>query len=224
MKKLCAAVLAAICMSAAVSALDLSVGGTFDYTLTHNFGRGKADSPFSKVVTSEKVQLDKKQTSNILGVKGFFDAQYAMVQFGSNFMVGETYHESMYSTFNKKQILISKYETTSEEVYLNLGLFGKYPFTAKAAKIYPLIGVDFDFAIFAKGKYDGKEKELSANERKELNAYWFDVGAGADIFLTKKLFLRPQLLFGIMMNQKDISGLPHHGVKFNAEIGAGWKL
>lgn len=228
MKKLCAAVLAIVCMSGAVSALDLSVGGIFDYTLVHNFGTGRAKLTFETdwVPSTETLRLDKKHTSNMLGVKGFFDAQYAMAQFGCNFAVGETYYEKMYS--NKKNIFINRYEIENEAVYLNFGVFGKYPFTAaKNAKIYPLIGVDFDFAVFAKGKYDNdndKERELSADERKELNAYWFDVGAGADIYLIKKFFIRPQLLFGIMMNQKDIYRLPHHGIKFNAEIGAGWKL
>lgn len=223
MKKLCAAVLAIVCMSGAVSALDLSVGGVFDYTLVHNFGTGRGTLKW--ISPTETLRLDKKHTSNMLGVKGFFDAQYVMAQFGCNFVVGETYYEEMYS--NKKQIFINRYEIENEAVYLNLGVFGKYPFTAaKNAKIYPLIGVDFDFAVFAKGTYYGKEKEreLSADERKELNAYWFDVGAGADIYLIKKFFIRPQLLFGIMMNQKNIYDLPHHGIKFNAEIGAGWKL
>ena len=77
---------------------------------------------------------------------------------------------------------------------------GKYPFSVGSGKIYPMAGVDFDFAISAKANGQKWDTDLS-----KLNTYWFDIGLGADIpvALDGKLCIRPQFLVGFQMNRTE---------------------
>lgn len=83
MKKIVIALLAAVSMTAAASALDLSAGAVFDYTFAHRFGKGSLGP----------IDYDAKLNTSMLGFKGFFDAQYALVQVGFNGTVGKTKSE-----------------------------------------------------------------------------------------------------------------------------------
>ena len=76
MKKIVAAVLAAVCMAEAASALDLSAGAVFDYTFDHEFGK--------------KDKIEVANDFSMLGFKAFFDAQYAQIQLGMNTVAGKT--------------------------------------------------------------------------------------------------------------------------------------
>ena len=199
MKKIVAAVLAAVCMGAAASALDLSAGAVFDYTFDHEFGK-----------------KDKIEVANdfcMLGFKAFFDAQYAQVQLGVNSRVGKTKTVVKYDG-TKVTDGDAKFDVT----YFKIGLFGKYPFTVGPAKIYPMLGFDFD--LTASAKYEGN----SVDKKEKLNAYWFDAGVGADIFVTKNLYIKPQFLLGLQMNKIETSVADKSAFKVNAGIGAGWKF
>lgn len=206
MKKIVAAVLAAVCMGAAASALDLSAGAVFDYTFDHEFGK--------------KDKIEVANDFSMLGFKAFFDAQYAQVQLGVNSRVGKTKTVVKYDREKQDAYFGDvKFDVT----YFNIGLFGKYPFAVGPAKIYPMLGFDFDLTTSAKFEGFGFELEL---KKEKLNAYWFDAGVGADIFVTKNLYIKPQLLLGLQMNK--IEGLfadtGTNAFKVNAGIGAGWKF
>lgn len=203
MKKIVAAVLAAVCMGAAASALDLSAGAVFDYTFDHEFGK--------------KDKTEVAADFSMLGFKAFFDAQYAQVQLGVNSRVGKT--KTVIKHDGKKQnhpFENAKFDVT----YFNIGLFGKYPFTVGPAKIYPMLGFDFDIA--ASAKIEGHELDKSFREK--LHAYWFDAGVGADIFVTKNLYIKPELLLGLQMNKIEGFFADTNAFKVNAGIGAGWKF
>ena len=199
MKKIVAAVLAAVCMGAAASALDLSAGAVFDYTFDHEFGK--------------KDKIEVANDFSMLGFKAFFDAQYAQVQLGVNSRVGKTKTVVKYDG-TKVTDGDAKFDVT----YFNIGLFGKYPFTVGPAKIYPMLGFDFD--LTASAKYEGN----SVDKKEKLNAYWFDAGVGADIFVTKNLYIKPQFLLGLQMNKIETSLADKSAFKVNAGIGAGWKF
>lgn len=199
MKKIVAAVLAAVCMGAAASALDLSAGAVFDYTFDHEFGK--------------KDKIEVANDFSMLGFKAFFDAQYAQVQLGVNSRVGKTKTVVKYD--GKK---VTDGDAKFDVTYFNIGLFGKYPFTVGPAKIYPMLGFDFD--LTASAKYEGK----SVDKKEKLNAYWFDAGVGADIFVTKNLYIKPQFLLGLQMNKIETSVADKSAFKVNAGIGAGWKF
>lgn len=199
MKKIVVAVLAAVCMGAAASALDLSAGAVFDYTFDHEFGK--------------KDKIEVANDFSMLGFKAFFDAQYAQVQLGVNSRVGKTKTVVKYDG-TKVTDGDAKFDVT----YFNIGLFGKYPFTVGPAKIYPMLGFDFD--LTASAKYEGK----SVDKKEKLNAYWFDAGVGADIFVTKNLYIKPQLLLGLQMNKIEGFFADTNAFKVNAGIGAGWKF
>ena len=206
MKKIVVAVLAALSMAAAVSALDLSAGAVFDYTFAHRFGKGSAPG----------IDYEAKLNTSMIGFKGFFDAQYALAQIGFNHTVGNTKSEVKVS-FGGTSATASG-DIKLEVGYFNIGIFGKYPFAVGSAKISPMLGFEFDIAASAKyGGYDFPLKE-------KLNAYWIDAGAGADIFVMKNLFIRPQLLLGFQMNKNDFIMFQTNGIKIDAGIGAGWKF
>ena len=61
MKKIVIALLAAVTMTAAASALDLSAGAVFDYTFAHRFGKGSLGP----------IDYDAKLNTSMLGFKGF---------------------------------------------------------------------------------------------------------------------------------------------------------
>lgn len=44
---------------------------------------------------------------------------------------------------------------------------------------------------------------LSSDEKAALNAHYFVLGFGADVFVKDKLFIRPLGLFGIQMNSTE---------------------
>ena len=199
MKKIVAAVIAAISLAAAASALDLSAGALFDYTFNHQFGK--------------VFNVEASFSSNALGGKAFFDAQYAQVQLGVNSTVGKTKVETKYD--GKKG---DPQESQIDIIYFNAGVFGKYPFAVGPAKIYPMLGFDFD--ITASAKFEGYE----VKEKEKLNSYWFDAGVGADIFITDHFYIKPEFLFGVQMNKRETFILATDGIKVNAGIGAGWKF
>lgn len=206
MKKIVVAVLAALSMAAAASALDLSAGAVFDYTFAHRFGKGSALG----------TDYEAKLNTSMIGFKGFFDAQYALAQIGFNHTVGNTKSE-VKASFGGTSATNSS-DMKLDVGYFNIGIFGKYPFAVGSAKISPMLGFEFDIAASAKyGGYDFPLKE-------KLNAYWIDAGAGADIFVMKNLFIRPQLLLGFQMNKNDFITFQTNGIKIDAGIGAGWKF
>ena len=78
----------------------------------------------------------------------------------------------------------------------------------------------FDFDLTASAKWEGYELD----KKEKLNAYWFDAGVGADIFVTKNLYVKPQLLLGLQMNKIEGFFADTNAFKVNAGIGAGWKF
>jgi hypothetical protein len=111
--------------------------------------------------------------------------------------------------------------------FLTLGLYGKYPIRLCSFSLFPLLGIQFDFCLSA--KQDGEIIFFFFLMRREhFNRLWIKLGAGADFFITEKLYLRPSFLYGINFgtsndrevkdnNSKESSF--HHGLDIRAAIG-----
>lgn len=222
MKKLITAVFIAFFAAVSSFAIDLSAGGMFDITPTFDV---YSDKKNSSSTTMTKSQI-------MLGFKGFFDAEYVTVLAGIDGTVGKL-----------KFKLVSKapgFDRTVDQesdvsvTYFNIGVLGKYPFKLGIAKLYPLAGFDFDIPLTAKAEGTAMPKEIIAQE---LHRYWFDLGFGADVFVAGKLFIRPQAVFGVQMNQaesmKNIAKMTKasggtvfvaRGFKFTISLGIGYQF
>ena len=222
MKKLITAAFIASFAAVSAFAIDLSAGGMFDITPTFDVYSDKQNSS-STTMTQSQIML---------GFKGFFDAEYVTVLAGIDGTVGKL-----------KFKLVSKapgFDRTVEEdvdssvTYFNIGVLGKYPFKLGIANLYPLAGFDFDIPLTAKMRGKALSKEFIADN---LHRYWFDLGFGADVFVAGKLFIRPQAVFGVQMNQAETrkatvkwaktSGrtvLVARGFKFNISLGIGYQF
>jgi hypothetical protein len=112
----------------------------------------------------------------------FFDATYAELSLGfsgglGRFLVGDHLERIDFSIMN-----------------LNISLLGKYPFEIGTKwTIFPLLGIDYQLMLSAKGE---DEYEVKASD---FNALWFKLGAGFDHSFTEQIYLRFSTLYGIRL-------------------------
>ena len=222
MKRLVAGLLAAT-MVLSASALDISVGGDLDFTHQWNTTKTKdKDGKKTKYVESQ----------NFFGINVFGDFQYVIVGIGGDFSVGAEKSTSIDVDGKKTSSTDSKVSMQ----YFNMRLLGKYPFNVGIAKLYPMAG--FQFSFNTAKKYDGKDakKDMSSEDKADLNKYYFILGFGADIFATDNVFIRVTPMFGFQLNKphdyKDTKDFyskfdtkySNIGYMFNLGIGAGYKF
>lgn len=177
MKKIIATLALAVTAASFATALDMSAGGGVT---------------FSGVSTKTKTEIgsvkdDNKATQTNLGVKGFFDATYAVAEVGYAF-----------DLTNKKDGKDTKIDSTN----LTLGVLGKYPIAVGSVTLFPLAGAEYDLNMSY--KYDGKDakKDLTSDAKSSLNQIWIKAGIGADVAINDKLYLRPTALAGYKLHSK----------------------
>ena len=221
MKRLVAGLLAATMVLSAF-ALDISVGGDLDFTHAWKTIKISKDGDWGKTISS----------ANFIGINVFGDFQYAIVGIGGDFSVGSMKKTTKDSEGNKASV---SNEKTSLQ-YFNMRLIGKYPFNVGIAKLYPMAG--FQFSFNTAYKYDGEDmkKDMSSENKADLNKYYFVLGFGADIFATDNVFIRVTPMFGFQLNKphdyketKDALSKADMkysdiGYMFNLGIGAGYKF
>jgi hypothetical protein len=169
-------------------------GGDFGFVFT------SFDSNLPEPDKSGAEAAFKKTDETRGGVWLFLDLTYFEIDLG-----GKSY------TTTIKQNGANLKETQS---YFNIGIMGKYPFSINDRfSIFPLLG--FDFQIFTKIK-DTQMGVSTEVERSALSGYGideeyfdctvFNFGAGLDISITKGLFFRGALIYGVNFHteqQKD---------------------
>lgn len=176
MKKIVGCV-AALCISFAAFALDISVGGEAD---------------FSHMFSVQKFGDEKTKTStNLIGVHAFGDFQYALVSLGGNFSVTDL----KMSTGTES----GSYSLRTQ--YFTVKMLGKFPFSLGFVRLYPMAGFQFSFLTAA--KLDGQKRDLDSDAKKEFNHYDFLLGLGADFNVTPHIFVRATPTFGIQMNTPE---------------------
>jgi hypothetical protein len=155
----------------------------------------------------------------------FFDAQYAEISAG--FAMGGGKWESGNVTNADELPELSR-------ISLNFGAFGKYPIDLGTISIFPLLGIDYEYAVTAKfTRQDSKELPLDGkNGRPEnagaMSALWVKIGGGVDYNFSENMYIRASVLYGIRTPNKfesDNAGRENaetktgHGV--TARVGAG---
>ena len=109
----------------------------------------------------------------------------------------------------------------SWETMLGFCLLGKYPFThSKKLSYFPLLGIEYQFALSQKRRPDGgliydrtngiqeTDKNGNALDISSWNSFWINLGAGMDYNFTRTSFMRVELLYGFrLMTSYERDGL-----------------
>jgi hypothetical protein len=124
----------------------------------------------------------------------FFDAVFAELAFG--FATGS----GQWTSENSESRDALPYMTRT---YINIGVFGKYPLIMRRATLFPLLGFDYEYVVsggikFAEG---GDEAKLDGGDGKPeastLSNFWFKLGAGVDFAVSRNIYLRGELIYGL---------------------------
>lgn len=224
MKKKILTVLFSTVFASAVFSIDLSAGIGADYSFTEKIASFKMDGEYLKT----------EERGHYIGLKAFFDIQYAAVIFGIDFLAGGIKLKNSKSSRNfLHSISVTDRKIGMTDLYLSLLL--KYPVTFPEAKIYPLLGFEFNFNIYA--KYNGTDikSKMSTEIKKNLNRHYFVLGTGYDIYLIGNLFLKNSILLGFQMYKtpqqaktnpylpQDISYTPV-GIKLGIGLALGYEF
>ncbi|MDR0306785.1 MAG: hypothetical protein LBI42_08105 [Chitinispirillales bacterium] len=162
-------------------AFDMSVGGEVFYS--SNFGGGiTLDFP-AEVLGKVKITTP----NNTGGVNVFFDAKYVGVSIGC-MIANESVKEEHLNRSLKRDLGEILYIST------NFGFIIKYPIgLLETVKLFPAIGSYYEYR-FTSNIYDA--------DLHKMGRLWIKFGAGADFDLSKKMYLRSTLLYGIGLKNK----------------------
>ncbi|MDR2728247.1 MAG: hypothetical protein LBB56_03880 [Chitinispirillales bacterium] len=188
-------------------ALDMSGGG--GAFLGSNFGGGlKASFPGITLL-----EANTPYTGG--GVYGFLDAQYVEVSAGIMFTGGKIKLKSDLNDLGDfgggefddddfdddefddmfNDLLAGEPKTSG--TLLNLGLLFKYPFPAsESVTLFTAAG--FEYSICLSQKIEDEKLEKAGDNSR----LWFKFGGGADFELSKNIYLRASLFYGIGMKNK----------------------
>ncbi len=204
MKRIIASVIASMVMMSAVSALDLSAGLT----------AGVEAQGTSTEVDAGIFSSDSTQTMNFIVAKGFFDAQYILVEAGiKSFINGEMDDEKI------EDLALMQY---------TFSLLGKYPIALGSNTLAPVVGLEY--TMIGSAELDGEDVSDSLE-----NELWIKGGVLADFNLGSKMYLRPAALIGyrfLTSDEKDmISDVEDAGfemsilpLRLDLSISLGFKL
>lgn len=224
MKKKIFTILFAAVFTAAGFAIDLSAGIGADYTFAAKTASFKINGEYLKT----------EERAHYIGLKAFFDIQYAAVTFGADFLIGGIKLKNSKSSKNfLRSISVTDRNIGMTDLHLSLLL--KYPVTFHDAKIYPLLGFDFNFNVSAKYKGADIKSEMSAEMKKELNRCYFVLGTGYDLYVIGDFFVKTVILLGFQINKtsqqsKTNPYLPQYirpapiGIKFGTGLALGYKF
>jgi hypothetical protein len=217
MKKLFAGAAMGLALGAAstVSALDLSVGGGGFFGNDVGGGADLNLSISSTVPFLGQVKMDIGSAALATPYYGggaylFFDLAYAELSVGYFTGVGTWTTEAK---INSNSPLVGNLgsilgidipagdyysEINSSFSSLNIGLLGKYPVAVSESVIlFPAAGIDYQWCLAGNSKSDLGGDEDWGDDAGSYNALYFKFGAGLDVGISGKLFLRSELLYGV---------------------------
>jgi len=202
----------------AVSAIDLSVGGGGYFG---TFFGGGIEASYS---ASDDINIDGSITAPYTGggVYGFFDARYVEISIGY-FIAGGTWDAEYTVPDDETDEPTSGKQSSAVSLQaLNIGVLGKYPIALGGKlKLFPEAGIDYQICLSGENKgkdEDGKEtvtkwdgKPIDPDDPDsdmkpkagDFSAMQIKFGAGLDYALTGKLFIRPELLYGVRFASKS---------------------
>jgi hypothetical protein len=120
----------------------------------------------------------------------------------------------------------------------NFSALGKYPFTInERIRVFPMAGIDYQLVTKMETEnepYTGVDANTEGEET-DFSALWFRFGVGGDFFITRNIFVRADMLYGIRLANKvendledALSAAPSvekqlgHG--FWGKVGVGYKF
>jgi hypothetical protein len=181
MKKLIALIVIFVCVGSALSAqfsVSVGAGGILDINMS---------SYTHKVDDKKDNDLSNSDTATTYGAMGFFDATYVEADVGV--------------LFYSKSVTVSNITTKDSSMTLMVGLLGKYPIDLGGFSVFPLAGLQYFIPLSKKSKIgDGDWKKFEGDF---INNLWFKVGGGADIDVTRQIYIRPSLLWGFRFKTSD---------------------
>ena len=165
--------------------IDLSVGGGISY------------SPItSKLIVSD---IGGEGTAsdhfNFGAVGAYLDATYVQAIL--------TYNMRLSGSYESTGAFTGSGEYTNKETYLGISVLLKYPFVFETFSLFPLLGLESDLNLSYTDKNGNDLKSgLTTAELEHLNKYFIKVGAGADVNLGKRVYLRPVFVFGYKLQSR----------------------
>jgi hypothetical protein len=209
-KKICAALLMILGGLAALGAdIPLSAGGGAlagghftRYTLN---SEGEIGGPVDVVST---------QNMNRVSYGGYVFVDAVWAELSLAFQGGYNTWEERFSAKRKDGTTVTSQSNrgTGMEGMLGIALLGKYPFTlTERLSIFPLAGLEYQIALWQfrdreigrrYNRTDGIRESASDGTAYSLSAWnslFVDIGAGLDLELTARLFLRTELLYGFRL-------------------------
>jgi hypothetical protein len=214
MRKVFSILTVAVVLATAVYAQDFSLSAGAGGLFVIDFSGGV------------KHDANNSNTYPYFGGGGFayFDATYAEVSVG--FFVGNGYIVSKVNGNETK--------TPWTLSALTIGLLGKYPIElSDALTLFPAVGIGYDMVLSAKNK-DGKPlyEKAGQDASGDFSALWLKAGAGLDVALSDKFYLRGEALFGVRLANKvendavdaDSTWAAALGLGPTVKLGAGYKF
>jgi len=184
--------------------MSAGVGGNFGVHMT-SYSHPDADFDNPKPIVG-------------VGFNAFFDATYVMVKAGM--FIGGNSEE--FDMGNKKQTM------NITGTYLSLGVLGKYPVDMGGFTLFPMLGFEYNMLLSMKmsmGDDSETFKRADQDNASDSDMLILQLGVGADFNLTDKIYVRPNLLWGIDLNrskgEKDTKDLRtfKHKLDFGLAVG-----
>jgi hypothetical protein len=187
----------ALGIAAAVSAEDIAMSAGGGLFFGSDFGGGanySGDDPINDT-------YDQKVTPLYgLGFHAFFDYEY--VEAGLSLHWGGGKWED-----KKDGKPVVNTGRSASVMSINIDALGKYPVDVmENLKAFPLLGLGYHIAV--SGKYETRNFEPEENfdgkggnpNAIDLSALWIKFGGGLDYALGDRLYLRPELTYGIRLS------------------------
>jgi TolB-like protein len=168
--------------------------------------------------TNSKSELD-------IGGFMFLDLKYAEINMGLYTGSGKRRRSWSKDYYYDNTAIKTENENSvgnASALLFDIGILAKYPFNLNKISLFPAVGAGYQLWLSAQENGLKILGDLSAN-----NAIWIKAGGGMDYKISRSLFLRSELLWGIKLNSKNESKSPFsyftHGPTAHVGIGYTFK-
>ncbi len=185
------AVLALLCLAAGAFGIDISAGiganGAYSMTVGKYEGFGSSSDTLTSRIP--------------FTFMAFVDLTYLQVTAGYRMFNG---------AYQKTTVTGVGASTTESDRKLSGGHlafagYGKFPFKIGRITLFPMLGVEYDLTIAGT---DMIGNDLSGRQKADSNEFWIKGGVGADISITPKIYVRPELIAGYkLLSQPEKDGI-----------------
>jgi len=161
-----------------------------------------------------------------IGAFIFLDLKYAEINMSLYNSSGNTRRSWNKDYYFNDYITNRKIHTEQKEsagsfsaTMFTVGFLGKYPFYLNKITLYPALGADYQLWLLHSQNRKKVPGDLSAN-----NSVWVKLGGGMDYSITRSVFIRTELLWGVKLPSKNESrdSLTYFTHSPAAHIGIGY--